>query len=156
MEVYHTSTQMISSPDVYHSRKFLDFGSGFYVTTLKSQAIQYAERFIRRGRPAYLNVYEMTSDLSQWRVLTFPRYNAEWLNFVTHCRRGNIPIDADIVIGGIANDRVFATVDLYFSGYIPRNECLKRLKYEKPNNQICFLSQNALTNCLIFKSCTQL
>ena len=48
MEVYHASMVRVERPDVYHSRKFLDFGQGFYVTTLKDQAVKYAQRFIRR------------------------------------------------------------------------------------------------------------
>lgn len=37
MEVYHASMVRVERPDVYHSRKFLDFGQGFYVTTLKAK-----------------------------------------------------------------------------------------------------------------------
>ena len=44
MEVFHASTQEVLRPDTLHSRKYLDFGSGFYVTTLRQQAVNYAER----------------------------------------------------------------------------------------------------------------
>lgn len=37
MEVYHASMVRVERPDVYHSRKFLDFGQGFYVTTLEAK-----------------------------------------------------------------------------------------------------------------------
>ena len=50
----------------------------------------------------------------------------------------------DLVIGGIANDKIFKTIDLYFSGDITKDEALKRLKYEKPNNQYCCRTQNAI------------
>lgn len=62
MEVYHASMVRVERPDVYHSRKFLDFGQGFYVTTLKDQAVKYAQRFIRRGKEAWLNIYELDED----------------------------------------------------------------------------------------------
>ena len=38
MIVYHGSTEMIKVPDIEHSKKYLDFGKGFYVTTYQEQA----------------------------------------------------------------------------------------------------------------------
>lgn len=52
MEVYHASTVVVEHPDTTHSRAFLDFGPGFYVTTLLGQAQKYGERFVRRGKEA--------------------------------------------------------------------------------------------------------
>ena len=57
----------------------------------------------------------------------------------------------DVIIGGIANDKVFRTVDLYFAGDINKDECLRRLIFEEPNNQICIRSQQVLDECLTFK-----
>lgn len=37
MEVYHASNLTIDKPDVTHSRAYLDFGPGFYITTLRNQ-----------------------------------------------------------------------------------------------------------------------
>ena len=56
MEVYHASTVVVDSPDTTHSRDFLDFGPGFYVTTLQDQAVKYGARFINRGKNAILNI----------------------------------------------------------------------------------------------------
>jgi|GEM_PF-2530194 len=47
MILYHTSTVEIRKSDVLHSRKFLDFGAGFYVTTLKEQARRYGKRITK-------------------------------------------------------------------------------------------------------------
>lgn len=38
MIVYHGSTPKIEKPDVTYSKLNLDFGKGFYVTTIKNQA----------------------------------------------------------------------------------------------------------------------
>ena len=35
MIVYHGSTEIIKNPDVSHSKKYLDFGKGFYITTFE-------------------------------------------------------------------------------------------------------------------------
>lgn len=56
IEVYHTSNQCVNCPDTSHSRKELDFGPGFYFTTIRNQAEAYAFRFFRRNEPAWLNV----------------------------------------------------------------------------------------------------
>lgn len=151
MEVFHASTVGIETPDTQHSRQYLDFGAGFYVTTMYEQAEKYAARFIRRGKSAIINVYDLADDLSEWETITFQKYDESWLDFVTECRIGHIVGEYDIVIGGIADDKVFRTVDLYFAGDIDKQECLKRLIFEKTNNQICIRSQAVLDKCLTFK-----
>lgn len=150
MKVYHSSTQRIENPDTFHSRDYLDFGKGFYVTTIEEQAVKYAERFIRRGLDAWLNVYELSDDVFRFKTLTLKSYDESWLDFITSCRTGNDRSEYDIITGGIANDKIFRTIDLYFAGDINKDEVLKRLAYEKPNNQICIRSQQVIDNCLTF------
>lgn len=72
------------------------------------------------------------------------------------CRSGDIPDDDNIIIGGIADDQIFRTVDLYFAGYINKQEALKRLVYTKPNMQICIRSQAVINDFLTFKSSKKL
>ena len=38
MIVYHGTTAIIEKPDIKHSKKYLDFGAGFYLTTYEEQA----------------------------------------------------------------------------------------------------------------------
>ena len=64
MKVFHTSYTKIEKPDVVHSRRCLDFGKGFYVTPLRTQALQYGKKFIRNAQPAVLNRYELMIDES--------------------------------------------------------------------------------------------
>ena len=54
----------------------------------------------------------------------------------------------DIVMGGVANDRVFNTVELYFDGLIDKAEAIERLRYEKPNIQVCLRTERALNGYL--------
>lgn len=81
---------------------------------------------------------------SKLKILKFDSYSEEWLDFILNCRRGKDTTDYDLVIGGIANDRVFNTIELFFDELIDKNEAIKRLQYEKPNLQICFRTENAL------------
>lgn len=145
MRLYHASTCIIEKPDVSHSRDKLDFGRGFYLTSIYQQALKYAERFTRRGLEAYINEYSLDNDIKPFEIKSFPHYDSEWLDYVTVCRKGlqnNVKYDA--VAGGIANDKVFNTIDLYFSGMISKEEALGRLMYEKPNHQLCILNEKML------------
>lgn len=148
MKLYHSSTISVDHPDTVHSRDFLDFGKGFYLTTIHEQAVKYAQRFIRRQREAWLNTYDFTFEESDWKVLRFEAYDLRWLDFVAQCRAGNDSSDFDIVIGGIANDKVIRTLDRYFEGEISAEDAIGILKYEKPNVQYCIRSQRMLDECL--------
>ena len=151
MTVYHASNFIIESPDIFHSRDFLDFGKGFYLTSLIEQAKKYAQRFLYQGDKAYLNHYNLDENLdNKFNIKEFGDYNEEWLDFVTLCRLGKLSSKYDMITGGIADDKVFNTVDLYFSGNISKEEALKRLKFIHPNHQICILNQDILNKHLHF------
>ena len=150
MIVFHTSNTVVSTPDVLHSRPYLDFGRGFYVTPTKMQALNYAQRFTKWGDDAFLNSYEMAMPDAELRCKHFDSYNEEWLDFVAACRLG-LPVEQyDIIEGGIADDKVFDTVDLYFDRLITKDEALRRLVAVRPNQQICFLTQTAIDTCLTY------
>lgn len=150
MLVYHTSDQCFEAPDVAHSRDALDFGKGFYVTRLREQAENYADRFLKTGNDAYLHIFKFTHDPSL-RFKVFDSYNEEWLDFVCGCRSGNDDYKQyDIVEGGVANDKVYRTVDLYMAGVYNKEQALDKLIYEMPNNQVCFITQRAIDKCLEF------
>lgn len=150
MKLYHASTLVVDRPDVYHSRDFLDFGKGFYLTSLHEQAKKYAQRFLLRGEKAYINTYELDDNLPTFKVKTFAAYDAEWLDYVGNCRKGLPNTEFDIVEGGIANDKVFNTIDLYFAGVLNRDDALGRLAFEHPNHQLCILNQEVITRHLHF------
>lgn len=150
MKLYHASKCVIESPDVYHSRDLLDFGKGFYLTSLSEQAKKYALRFTFLGERAYLNQYILDEDLSMYKVKRFQSYDEEWLDFVSLCRIGKQTEIYDVVSGGIADDKVFNTIDLYFSGNISKEEALKRLTFIHPNHQICILNQEVIDKHLHF------
>lgn len=154
MRVFHGSTTIVESPLVNAGRRNLDFGQGFYVTDLEEQAISWAQQPLNAGKPKFLNIYEL--DLQGvidygYRYLHFGHYDNAWLDFVVGNRRGERLWEAyDIVEGGIANDRVFNTIELYIAGLTPREEALQKLIHEQPNNQICILRQSIIDHYLQF------
>ena len=80
----------------------------------------------------------------------------KWLDFILNCRKGKDSTDYDIVIGGVANDKVFNTVELYFDNLIDKKEAIRRLRYEKPNLQICFRTQKAIEAYLHYEGSEQI
>lgn len=145
MILYHGSYIEISKPDLEHSRKNVDFGAGFYTTPIREQAAKWCEKFKRRGKEGVISVYFFSPETEdELKILKFDSYSEAWLNFILRCRKGNDETDYDVVIGGVANDKVFNTVELFFDGLIEKSEAIRRLRYEKPNLQICFRTQKAL------------
>ena len=145
MKVYHGSWIEVSVPDLKHSRTDVDFGKGFYVTPIREQAVKWCGRFKRRGKQGIVTSYIFDDcAIQDLNVLKFDSCSEEWLDFILNCRREKDSSDYDIVMGGVANDKVFNTVELYFDHLIDKKEAINRLKYEKPNMQICFRTISAL------------
>ena len=154
MLVYHGSYCEIVNPDIKYSRNKLDFGKGFYVTPIEEQAVSWVSRFKRLGKPGIVNVYEFDFEKvkQDLRILIFEEYNTEWLDFIIKCRNGELIYqDYDVIAGGIADDKVFNTVELYLDQLISKEEALVRLKYYKPNFQICIVNQEVIDNYLTYK-----
>lgn len=153
MIVYHETTDVIENPDVEHSKRYLDFGKGFYLTSFEEQAKKWAMRKgLRQEKKAVVNIYELREDLTNYRVLTFDKENEQWLDFVCACRKGEeLNQSYDIIIGSVADDDVFKTVDMYFRGLWDKKKVLSELRYYKMNDQICIVNQKTLDEVLKFK-----
>lgn len=156
MIIYHGSYMKVSKPDIVHSRRRVDFGKGFYATPLRQQAKKWCDKFKSFGKKGIISKYTFDETAySKLKVLIFKSYSEEWLDFILACRTRKDIFDYDIVIGGVANDKVFNTVELYFDNLIDKIETIKRLKYEKPNLQICFRTQTAIDKYLHFEGCEE-
>lgn len=90
------------------------------------------------------NEYDESRE-TELNVLKFDSYSEEWLDFILNCRSGKDMTNYDLVFGGVANDKVFNTVELFFDGLIDKAEAINRLRYERPNLQICFCTEKALS-----------
>ena len=152
--VFHGGTDVIEKPLCKVGRKNLDFGQGFYVTTMQSQAVLWAQNIaLKRGENPVLNVYNLEKEevLQKFRCKIFTAYDAEWLDFIVANRTGhNMSEDFDYVEGGIANDRIIDTINLYIAGLMDYDKALKRLSEHQPNNQICILNQTIIDNYLTY------
>lgn len=157
--LFHGSYITIPTPLVKLGRKKVDFGQGFYLTRLRSQAQSWAQTVAERKgknvRPI-LSIYSIDIDSIKadgYRVKIFETYNLEWLEYVIDSRRGGrMQLLYDLVEGGVANDNVIDTVEDYENGIITADQALGQLKYKKVNHQICILNQEIIDNYLIFIS----
>ncbi|WP_219670929.1 DUF3990 domain-containing protein, partial [Clostridioides difficile] len=98
-------------------------------TSIKTQALNWTERFKKRGKKAYLNIYSLDIDelKKSCNVKIFDSYNLEWLDFIIECRNmSDIYMKYDIIIGGIADDKIYNTIELYQDNLIEKDEALKR------------------------------
>ena len=64
LTLYHGSTHRVEHPLVALGRQNLDFGQGFYLTTYREQAVQWAlrQQVLRRSEVAWLNEYRLDLD----------------------------------------------------------------------------------------------
>lgn len=146
MIFYHGSFLEVEKPDLIHSRPNVDFGRGFYVTPLYEQAVKWCGKFKRRGKNGIISRYEYDeSQESKLKILKFDSYSGVWLDFILNCRSGKDLTDYDLIVVGVANDKVFNTVELFYDGLIDKTEAINRLRYEKPNLQNCFRTEKALS-----------
>lgn len=155
MILYHGSTVEVPSPDPRRSRKNLDFGQGFYLTSYKEQAERWALRkAVFESSRAVVNVYDFAEErLSGFKTLEFHEADSAWVEFVCDCRRGGSAYsEYDLVIGCVADDKVYEAVNMYFRGYWSMEVTLEALTYYGKNDQYCFVSQAAVEALLKFQS----
>lgn len=146
----------IEHPDISFSRAYLDFGKGFYTTPNRAQAVKCAKRFFKEERPAFLNTFELDDNCEDCTHHKFEEYDGDWLDYVVACRKELHHETFYIIEGGIADDDVFNTLDLYVADLIPREEAIKRLRKKKPNWQICLCSQQLIDKHLHFVETVEL
>ena len=73
------------------------------------------------------------------------------MEFVCACRKGkSLNKDYDIIVGNVADDDVFKTVDMYFRGFWDKHRVLEELRYYKMNNQICIVNQAVIERLVTF------
>lgn len=152
MRLYHGSTLTIDKPDAEHSRANLDFGRGFYTTSYEEQAKKWALRkALRTSQPAIINEYEFNETaLSNFKVLQFDT-DYSWLDFVCSCRRGELGFKGyDVIIGQVADDRVYDAVDMYYREVWDAQTTLEAIKFYPKNNQYCFVTQKVIDELLRF------
>lgn len=150
--LYHGSNVSIEKIDLTRSHPDKDFGKGYYLTDIRTQAEAMSIRRVRiagEGEPT-LTVYsfdESQLHSPELRVKAFDEPTEEWALFVLSNREASLTgytHDYDIVIGPIADDGVAFQLDRYTRHMITLATLVEELTYRKLNRQYYFGTERAL------------
>lgn len=173
--LYHGSYAPIYDVDLNKCAKGKDFGRGFYLT----EDIEQAKNFIRTSLIkaknigiipqdrdyGYVTVFRYRKSIDNIPCYNFNSANKEWLWFVSMNRRTNLAesfskrmpselLNAEIIVGKIANDTTNPTITAYLNGLYGDIEsdmavgiAIGQLLPDRLKDQYCFLSKRAV-DCL--------
>ena len=150
MKLYHGTNVDFDVIDLTKSNKYKDFGQGFYLTDIRSQAEELAAKKSRLfGGYPVIQEYEFDESLlsgAELKVLKFDKPSTEWAEFIFKNRNRdyNFTHDFDIVIGPIANDGVAYLLGRYEEGTLTIEELSDKLDYKKLNSQYFFGTDKSL------------
>jgi len=123
--LYHGSKAGIEGTIAPKSRKQCDFGEGFYMGTEPSQALtlicdyESAKFYIVSISVDDLAVLDVPADLEWAMIVAYHRGRMEKIKGTPfYSKYLEITKDKDLVIGSIANDRMFFVIDNFFIGNI--------------------------------------
>lgn len=158
MKIYHGGFTEISEPKILKPSHAMDFGTGFYTTTSFDQAKKWS--LIKKDRFNYaksvVSSFEMDNSIFKTPELkskVFHKADEEWLDFVMSNRQDiHFYYDYDVVMGAVANDNVYASLNLYEGGFLSKKELLEELMTWKYVDQICFHTEKALSYIKFLKS----
>lgn len=143
--LFHGSNQVVKIP-VLKERGFTkDFGYGFYLTEISSQAAKWAKTKARKSGRPILNVYRLDERVYQeLHVLRFPEMTDDWLDFIVDCRNGK-KHNYDIVEGPMANDEIYNYITDYLNGTISKSDFWILIRFRYPTHQLVICSEQALS-----------
>jgi len=148
MEIYHGSLVVVDKPEIRKSDRFLDFGYGFYTTASQVQASRWGEKLrLRVGeQKSFISVYDFDYEKAKrdLAILEFSGATDDWLQFVCDNRNGRDVKQYDIIIGPVADDKIYQVVRFFEMGAYDKDEALKRLKVETLFNQVLFHTGKSL------------
>ena len=148
MNLYHGSTEIVTSPEIRDSNRPLDYGYGFYTTTSFEQAVLWVKRRMKEYKidKGFINIYNFNKkDLDKLNNLIFHTPTDEWVDFVMANRtQKGFSHPYDIVYGPVANDRVYAAFALYEGGVLDKQTLIKELKTYRLVDQFLFHTETAL------------
>ena len=123
--LYHGSKAGIEGNIAPKSRKQCDFGEGFYMGTEPSQALtlicdyESAKFYIVSISVDNLAVLDVPADLEWAMIVAYHRGRMEKIKGTPfYSKYQEMTKDKDLIIGSIANDRMFFVIDNFFIGNI--------------------------------------
>ncbi|MDO4279153.1 MAG: DUF3990 domain-containing protein [Lachnoclostridium edouardi] len=154
--LYHGSKSGIRGAIAPTSRERCDFGKGFYMGTHEDQPLTLICNF------PDARIYTLSVDLSNLKILDIEvgldwalliAYNRGKMESVKHSglynRFANLSKEYDIIVGYIANDRMFVVLDRFFNGEITDMALINSLSALNLGKQYVALTEKACKNITI-------
>lgn len=139
----------VKNPKIIQSKRLLDFGTGFYLTSDYEQAKKWAIRTTARREEGVPIISVFSFDENEFEeldVLIFDGANKEWLRYVAaHRTDKSIKDTYDIVAGPVANDQAIRTVNNYLKVYFTEDIAIQLLLPQKLKDQYVFKTEKALS-----------
>lgn len=146
--LYHGSKSGIVGNIEPKSRPQCDFGKGFYMGTEVSQALtlicdyEKSKLYLTSVDLSDLQVVEVPSDIDWAMLVAYHRGKMEKIAGTPFYEKyRNITLNKDLVIGSIANDRMFYVIDNFFIGNITDSALVNSLAALKLGKQYVAISE---------------
>lgn len=161
--LYHGSVYRVEKPKLLPLDSQKDFGQGFYLTTDRQQALNFAKnKMITLGKSAgYINQYYIDS-FDGLNILEFESADINWLKFIRKNQIMATTYNYDVVIGKIADDNTRTTLRDYIMhrydreaqlrGITAEEVAIERLLPDRLKNQICMHTQIAIDKLKFVKA----
>lgn len=148
--LYHGSKSGITGDIAPKSREMCDFGRGFYMGTEPAQPLtlicdfEKSKFYIVSIDMSELDSIEINADLDWAMVVAFHRGRMDKIKGTDFYEKySQIDADKDLVIGSIANDRMFYVLDNFFLGNITDAALVNSLSALKLGKQYVAKTQKA-------------
>lgn len=159
MILYHGSNIVVKEINLEICKPFRDFGKGFYLTDIRTQAENMAKRTTRiKGGTPVLNLYEIDDDFMINPTLNIKDFSTipteEWALFVMNnrdryfsdfknplCNQDN---KYDIVHGPVANDAMAVLFQQYEQEFIDLEMLKRRMTYKELSMQYSFHTEKSI------------
>ena len=154
--LYHGSKLGIDELKKDGSRSDCDFGSGFYLTTSLDSATSFVNSYVNSSVYAFsidltdLNVYTFECDLDWMLLISLYRNKINQYKEHELITRILKKIEnADVIVGPIADNKMFEVLSQFSSGKITTVEAIHALSASRLGKQYVIKSEKAL-NELVF------
>lgn len=154
--LYHGSKSGIEGNIAPLSRKQCDFGKGFYMGTEPAQALtlicdyEKSKFYIISICADELAHIEVPADIEWAMIVAYHRGRMEKINGTPFYNKyRDLTADKDLIIGSIANDRMFYVIDNFFIGNITDAALVNSLSALQLGKQYVAVTQKGCDNVRI-------
>lgn len=154
--LYHGSKSGIEGSIAPLSRKQCDFGKGFYMGTEPAQALtlicdyEKSKFYIISICADELAHLEVPADIEWAMIVAYHRGRMEKINGTPFYNKyRDLTADKDLIIGSIANDRMFFVIDNFFIGNITDAALVNSLSALQLGKQYVAVTQKGCDNVRI-------